>query len=168
MSIRHLVPLTLGSRTSPFIRTDHPFSALQRDIGQLFSELSSGGSLFSSDLAQRGIAGFLPKVDVIDHENRLEVTAELPGLDEKDIQLHLTRDGLVLKGEKRQEETRKEAKGATYVERTYGSFERLIPVEIDIDEDKIDASFKNGILTINLPKTPAEQKGARTINVKKM
>jgi HSP20 family protein len=94
-----------------------------------------------------------------------EITAELPGLDEKNIEVKLANGVLSIKGEKREE---KEEKRKDYYrrERSFGSFERSFQVPEGIDTDKIAASFKNGILSVTLPKSAEAQKQAKRIEVK--
>lgn len=162
MSIRDIMPWG-SARRVPTLRDEHPFTTLQREMNNLFADMTSG---FPTVFGGSEGGNFLPKVDVVDHEGSIEVTAELPGIAEKDIQLHISDNTLVLRGEKKQEEKRSEAKGRAYVERHYGSFERVIPLSAEVDEDKVDASFKNGVLSITLPKASPEQKGARKISVR--
>jgi len=92
------------------------------------------------------------------------VSAELPGMDEKDIHIKLEKDVLKLCGEKK---SAVEEKENTYhrVERSYGSFERVIPFNTQLDEDKVSAVFKNGVLTVTLPKAKEVIKTSRTITI---
>lgn len=108
---------------------------------------------------------FLPALDVADEEKEIVVTAELPGLDEKDIQVNLEGDVLAITGEKRSD--RSESKeGATWTERRYGSFERRIPLPCEIDADSVRASFKKGVLELRLPKLePTPRPKARVIPI---
>ena len=99
-----------------------------------------------------------PSVEVSETDKEIEVTAELPGLDEKDVQVELANGVLAIAGEKK---TEIEDKDRLFSERHYGRFERRIPVE-DVDEAKISAAFKNGVLTVTLPKVaPAQSKVKR-------
>jgi len=95
---------------------------------------------------------FMPQVDVADTDKEIKVSVELPGLDDKDVEVSLTRETLTIKGEKREE---KEEKGKDYYrsERSFGSFTRTIPLPFEIDAEKAEASFKKGVLTVSLPKT---------------
>lgn len=124
--------------------------------------------LFNEWLGEFGVSGaggtelviFNPRVDVKENGQHLLVTVELPGMDAKDVEVELDRNFLLLKGKK--DET-KEEKGETFYrrERRFGSFERQVPLPWDIDATtKIDASFKNGVLTVNVPK-PKELASAR-------
>ena len=102
-----------------------------------------------------------PNIEVSDTGKEVKVTAELPGLEEKDVELELANGVLAIKGEKR---TGMEDKGRLFSERYYGRFERRIPVE-DIDEDKVSASFRNGALTVSLPKTAQAQRQVKRIAI---
>jgi HSP20 family protein len=102
-------------------------------------------------------------VDVAEMEDEIKVSAELPGLDNEDIDVSLSDDVLTISGEKKEE---KEEKGKNYYrsERSYGAFRRDIPLPSQVDADKVDAVFQKGVLTITLPKT-AEAK-AKKVTVK--
>ncbi|MHC2582306.1 HSP20 family molecular chaperone IbpA [Bradyrhizobium diazoefficiens] len=106
-----------------------------------------------------------PAVDVTESDKAYEITAELPGMDEKDIEVNVANDGLIIKGEKKFE--REEKQKDYYVsERRYGSFERHFGLPKDVEADKIEASFRNGVLKVTLPKTAEAQKPAKKIEVK--
>jgi HSP20 family protein len=97
----------------------------------------------------------------------VEVRAELPGIDEKDIDVRLSDGTLTIRGEKKEEREEREEGGSYYVsERRYGSFQRSFRIPEGIDHDKVDASFRKGVLTITLPKTPEAQQKAKKIEVK--
>jgi HSP20 family molecular chaperone IbpA len=109
---------------------------------------------------------FLPALDVSDEEKEILVTAELPGLEEKDFEVTLEDDMLTIAGEKRSDRSEKE-EGGTWTERCYGSFERRIPLPYEVDLDTAHAVFKKGVLKLRLPKrepTPPRAK-ARVIPV---
>jgi HSP20 family protein len=100
------------------------------------------------------VGEWAPRVDVAETKDALVVTVEIPGVDPKDIQISLQEQLLTIKGEKQQE---KEAKDERYhrVERTYGAFARTLRLPVGVDGTKVQATFKNGVLTVTLPKTPA-------------
>jgi HSP20 family protein len=104
-------------------------------------------------------------VDIVDKDTAYEVTVELPGMDESNIELKLSNGALTIRGEKKEE---KEEKKKDYYlsERRYGSFERRFQVPQGVDADKIDASFKKGVLTVTLPKTREAQAQEKKITVK--
>lgn len=100
-----------------------------------------------------------PSVEVVETEQGLRVSAELPGLDEKDVELTIEDGVLTLRGEKRAETTDKER---GYTERSYGRFERSLALPFAVEEDKADASFQNGVLSVTLPRSAkAPERGRR-------
>ena len=107
----------------------------------------------------------IPAVDVSEDDKAYRITAELPGLDEKGIEVSMSGDRLVLKGEKRQEKEEKD-KNHYLSERSYGSFERSFRLPDGIDQDKVAAIFAKGVLTVTLPKTAEAQKQQKKIEVK--
>jgi HSP20 family protein len=139
-----------------------PFSSFRRRMDQLFDD-------FFAPMEPRNRGAFAggawPSVDVDETEKGYHVTAELPGLEQKDVDVQLSENTLTIKGEKREE--RNEGNGGRrYAERTYGRFERVIPFESEVDADKVQATFKNGVLTVDLPKNPKARDRARHIEVK--
>lgn len=108
--------------------------------------------------------GLAPRVDVSETDKAYEITAELPGIDEKDLSVTLGDDVLTLKGEKKSE--REEKKKDYYLsERSYGSFERSFRLPEGVNDKKIEAGFANGVLTITLPKTAASKANQRKIAI---
>ncbi len=107
----------------------------------------------------------VPAVDVTEDENAFKISAELPGMTEKDIDVTVSGDVLVLKGEKRQEREQKE-KNRYVSERSYGAFQRSFAIPDGVDRDKIGAEFAKGVLTLTLPKTAEAQKRQKKIEVK--
>ena len=102
-----------------------------------------------------------PTIEVSQTDKDVKVTAELPGLEENDVQVELSNGVLAISGEKK---TETEDKERQYSERYYGRFERRIPVD-DVDEDKVNASFKNGVLTVTLPRSPGAQQKVKRIAI---
>lgn len=107
---------------------------------------------------------FIPKLNVAETDKELEVTAELPGLEEKDVDLSISQDLLTITGEKK-EEIKDEKKNYYRYECNYGSFQRSVPIPSDVDTDKAEATFKKGVLKVVIPKT-GELKGTKKINIK--
>ena len=107
----------------------------------------------------------VPAVDMVEKEGAYEITAELPGLDEKDIEVNLVDGGLTIKGEK-QEEKEEKKKDYYLHERRFGAFERSFRLPEGVDADKIEATFKSGVLTLTLPKTPEARRPEKKIEVK--
>ncbi|MFP4168665.1 MAG: Hsp20/alpha crystallin family protein [Desulfonatronovibrionaceae bacterium] len=99
---------------------------------------------------------FVPAMEVRDKEGELEVRAELPGMDSRDVDVSVENNQLIIRGEKR-EEKRDEKDGRSYSECLYGSFYRTIPLSSVTEPDKIKAKFKNGVLTIKVPKSKKEK-----------
>jgi HSP20 family protein len=118
------------------------------------------------DVAPRGFAAgdmgmFTPSVDVKENEKEFIIKAELPGVEEKDIEVTVANDSVTIKGEKKEEKEDKD-KNYYYMERSYGSFSRVIPLEAEIESSKAEARFKNGILDIKIPKNQnAKAKGTK-------
>jgi HSP20 family protein len=106
-----------------------------------------------------------PAIDMSEDDKAYKISAELPGLDAKDVDLSISGGTLILKGEKRQEKEEKE-KNYYFSERAYGSFQRAFDLPASVDRDKIAADFSKGVLTITLPKTPDAQKQQKKIDVK--
>jgi len=105
-----------------------------------------------------------PKVEVSDGENAVRITAELPGMEEKDVELLLEGDVLILRGEKRSQNEDAEKQ---FSECFYGQFERRLRLGYDINQDKVEATFKNGVLNIILPKDEAAQSRIKRIALNK-
>lgn len=141
---------------------ENPLTSFQNEMNRLFENFFND-SLSLGDL--RWVGEFAPRVDVVESGTELTVTAELPGLEAKDIQVSLEAGALVLSGEKRTEHE-ENAKGYQRLERSFGSFERVIPLSTEVDESKVEAQFKNGVLTVTLPKTPEAVKNAKKIEIK--
>lgn len=149
MNVRDLVPWSRGDRErSPAARSDslNPFMSLHREMNRLFDDVFRG---FDDSRLFAGRSGW-PSVDVEETEKECRVTAELPGLEERDVEV-LLQDGLLtIRGEKRLES---ENRNRTYSERFYGRFERQIPLDRDVDDSAVNATFKNGVLTVTVPKS---------------
>src|SRR5512133_1889380 len=133
---------------------ENPIDLFQNEMNRLFD------SFFTDPFGTRRLMEpwraneFTPRVDVVESDTDFKVTAELPGMDVKDIQISLEQDSLILSGEKKSEHEEK-GKGSYRFERSFGSFQRIIPLGSEIEESKIDAQFKNGVLRVTLPKTQA-------------
>ncbi len=161
MAIRNLVPF--GKKDVPVKREDEsPFSLLRREMDSLFDNFFRG---FDLEPFESRMGAFSPKVDVTENDKEIKISAELPGLDEKDIDVSLQKDMLTIKGEKKEE---KEDKGKDFyrMERSYGSFSRTIPLPAEVETDKVEARFKKGVLSITLPKTAKAVAEKKKIAVK--
>ena len=142
-------------------REEYPFLSLQRDMNRLFEDFWHGFDV-PSPFGTGGEWTFKPRIDIQEKDGELQVTAELPGLEQKDFDLSLTGDTLVLRGEKREEH---EDKAGGWHARTYGRFERAIPLPVEIDTEHASAEFKNGVLRVHLPKSPQARQQSKRIPV---
>lgn len=161
MAIKNLVPF--GKKSIPIRREgENPFSLLRREMDSLFDNFFRG---LDMEPFESRFSAFTPKVDVTESDKEIKVSAELPGMDEKDIEVSLQNDMLTIKGEKNAE---KEDKGKDYyrMERSYGSFSRTISLPVEVETDKVEAMFKNGVLSITLPKTARAVAETKKIAVK--
>ena len=147
MTLRNLVPFR--RRDVPVRRGYEPLSTFTQDIDRLWNDFFKGYGLepFTDRLGQ-----FNPSVDVTEDEKEIKVEAELPGMDEKDIDIALNGDSLSIKGEKK-EETEEKEKDYYRMERSYGTFTRTVPLPEEVDTEKAEARFNKGVLTVTLPKT---------------
>ncbi len=147
MTLKDLVPF--GKKEIPVRRdSDHPFALFRKEMDSLFDNFFRGFDLQPFE----GAAGaFSPKVDVAEDEKEIRVNAELPGMDEKDIDVSLSMNSLTIRGEKQAEKEEK-GKGFYQMERSYGSFSRTIPLPAEVIESDVRANFKKGVLSITLPK----------------
>jgi HSP20 family protein len=147
MTIRDLVPRRRNQELAPTRDSFDPFMTLHREMNRLFDDAFRGFGGPSLSLTE-GRVGW-PKIELRDTDKMLTISAELPGMTEKDVQIEIAHGVLTIRGEKKAERS---DDGKYFTERYYGAFERQIPLE-DIEEDKAEASFKNGVLTISLPKS---------------
>ncbi|UXN66051.1 Hsp20/alpha crystallin family protein (plasmid) [Phyllobacterium sp. A18/5-2] len=165
MSVRDLIPWNRGNNQVPSLYREggiDPFLSLHRDVNKLFDEVFRGfgaPSLFN-EMAPRN--GTWPRVEFSENDREIRVMAEVPGLEEKDVEVLLEDGVLTLRGEKKSEV---EDKDRQFSERYHGRFERRIGLGREIDEDKVAATFKNGLLTITLPKTEKAQANAKRIAI---
>ncbi|MDX8528928.1 Hsp20/alpha crystallin family protein [Mesorhizobium sp. MSK_1335] len=168
MNVRDLIPWARnnGSQVPSAFHNDErdPFLSLHREVNRLFDDVFRG---FDGRLSSFGggsaLSGSWPSVEISNGEKEIKVTAEVPGLEEKDIEVLLDDGVLTLKGEKRSET---EDTDKQFSERYYGRFERRIPVGYEIKEDEVDARFKNGVLAVTLPKSEKAQSQVKRIEIK--
>jgi len=139
---------------------------LQREINRLFDEFWTGWGVpeLASDVTGKMPSIFEPRVNVIETEKEFKVTAELPGLDEKEVQVTVDKGTLTIQGEKKEE---KEDREGTYhrIERSYGSFQRVFSLPENSEMDTAKARFIKGVLTVTLVKKPGGHKDRKTIKV---
>ncbi len=167
------LPVRNEERKAPGLAPWRPFESLRQEIDRLFEDFDGGmwRSRFARPMFNlqpswaRESTWAMPAVDVAETNRGYEITAELPGMDEKNIEVKFADGILTIKGEKKDE---KEEKKKDYYlsERSYGSFQRSFRVPEGVDTDKIEATFKKGVLTLALPKSAEAQKAAKKIDVK--
>lgn len=141
-----------------------PFRALRTQMDELFNDWSGSVERLA------GASGLMAlRVDVSETPTELTVKADLPGVEQKDIDVTISGDQLTIKAEKKSEaEEKKDEKGRIFhrVERSYGSFQRTMSLPFNVDPGKVSANFKDGVLTLSLPKPPEVQKQAKKIEIK--
>jgi HSP20 family protein len=141
-----------------------PFQALRKQMDELFNDWTSSFEPFAGN---RGLLSL--RVDVSETPTEVTVKADLPGVEQKDIDITATGDQLSIKAEKKSEaEEKKDEKGRIYhrIERSFGSFQRTMTLPFQVDTSKVTASFKDGVLTVTVPKPPEVQKQTKKIEVK--
>ncbi|HUK07168.1 MAG TPA: Hsp20/alpha crystallin family protein [Stellaceae bacterium] len=165
-----VAPVEVKKTPAPRAPSD-PWQNFRGEMDRLFDRFTGFGlpSLRRSfDLLPSFEPSFsfnVPAVDVTEDEKAYKVAAELPGLDEKDIEVSVTGDVLTIKGEKRQEKEEK-SKNWYVAERTFGSFQRAFALPDGVDRNNIAADFSKGVLTVTLPKSAQAQKQQQKIEVK--
>jgi HSP20 family protein len=142
-----------------------PFGSLRRDMERLFEDFSREWG-WSSPAAPGTSMAASPKLDVSETETEVKVEAELPGVDEKDVEVTLSDGRLTIKGEKKQEKDEKK-KDYHLVERSHGSFARTVGLPFEVDPEQVKASFANGVLTVTLPKPPEVKARDKKIQISK-
>jgi HSP20 family protein len=162
MAIKDLIPWSnRGREVSTRREETHPFLTLHREMNRLFDEAFRGFDLLGTDRFFDRSTGGWPNIEVSETDKDIKVTADLPGLEDKDVQVELANGELAIRGEK---QTETEDKDRLFSERYYGRFERRIPVA-DVEEDQVNASFRNGVLTVTLPKSPSAQQRVKRIAI---
>jgi HSP20 family protein len=151
-----------------------PWHAFRSEMDCLFDRFSGAFGvpslrrMFSAEPASRQVPSFsfaAPVVDVAEDDKAYKITAEIPGLEPKDVDLSIAGNMIVLRGQKKEEKQQKD-KNYYMSERCYGSFQRAFALPDGVDRDKIAADLAKGVLTITLPKTAEAQKPSQKIEVK--
>ena len=151
----------MPTETSPAPRRDRPvapfFRSLEREMGELFDRFR--------DLQNRVPGGeMFPALDVVESDGHVEVTAEIPGVKEADLNVSITRDVLTLKGEKSSEH-KEDDENFHLVERRYGSFRRQVPLGFTPEDGAVDATFKDGVLKLKIAKPKEKADPVRKIDI---
>lgn len=168
MAIGSWMPFRRGEQNVPVRRgngSEHGggLSRMQDEMNRMMeqflgsSPLSMSPSQFFGDFAPRQ---FIPRMDISESGNMLKVSAELPGMSADDVEINVRDNRMHIRGEKREEHT-EEDEGYYRTERSFGTFERTIPLPEDVDADKADATFKNGILTVKVPMIEGQRAGKK-------
>jgi len=177
MNIRDLIPWGHGRR-EPWSRSrqeaatrrdddDDPMRALQLDINRVFDNFWRSFELPMLGNGNGGAgSGLVPQVDVRETDQEVEVIAELPGMDEADVDVSVAEGMLTIRGEKKSERER-EGDGYILRERSFGRIERMVPLPEGLDLDSAEATFKNGVLTVKIAKTAEAQRAAKRIQVQR-
>ncbi len=166
MAFRDLMPWSRQENRLPVSvsaereRGDLPLLSLHREVNRLFDDMFRGFGMPSWGGLERSLAW--PNLELGETDKEVRITAELPGIDEKDVDIIVEDGVLTLRGEKKAEV---EDRDRGYTERSYGQFERRISLPRGIERDKAIATFKNGVLTISLPKSAAVNENVRRIPV---
>ena len=157
--------LQTSRRDAPLARSffnEDPFSLLRDRMDRVFRDVLRDSPTLTNEL---GVWGEAPRTDVAMDAEKVRVVAELPGVEEKDIEVRVDRDSLVLTGEKKSE---KEEKGRDWIrrERSFGKFQRVVALPADVAFDKAEAKFSKGVLTVEIPRKVDEKNRPRTVPVK--
>jgi HSP20 family protein len=164
MAMRDLIPWSRESTAPSLWREPEfsPISSFRREMDRLFDDFFRTPAVSSLGTRAGDLAAFTnwPSIDVKDKDNELLVTAEVPGLTDKDVELFVDNGMLTIRGEKKGEH---EERG--YSERFFGKFERQIPLPSGVDEEHCKADFRDGLLTIHLPKTKEAEAARKKIPI---
>lgn len=162
MATRNLMPWSRGERRPAATDFDGPFEALHARMDQLLES-------FRRDFDFPSLASWealgTPNVDVSESDDAIEVSAELPGMDAKNVELSFQGNSLVIRGEKKEEKETKE-NDFHIRERRFGSFHRMVPLPVGIDIDKAKAEYDKGVLKVTIPKTSEGKQQRRKIEIK--
>jgi HSP20 family protein len=159
MDVKSLIPWRRDRASIAGARREDPshFLGLHRQVNRLFDDFFRD---FETPVPRDGFSTSWPSVEVSEGDKEVKVVAELPGLDERDIDVSLREGILTLSGEKK-----RETSGAVYSERWHGQFTRSIDLGADVDPDKVSATFNRGVLTITLEKRQEAQTQVKRIAI---
>jgi HSP20 family protein len=159
--LRDLIP----SMRRPVARVPNdPFVSIRRAMDRLYDDFLTDVGYSGIDLLPDGVHSFSPRIDIEEKDDVIVLSAELPGLTEKDVQVEADAENLIIRGEKK---SQREEKHANYscTERAFGTFERVLRMPGKIDKDGIRAGMKEGVLTVTIPRPPEARKEMRKIPV---
>jgi HSP20 family protein len=166
MEFKSLVPRREKSH-SPATRDEffEPFETFRREMDRMFDDLFNNFGRRSLGLPAGGWQGVAAAIDVTETDKELVVTAELPGLDQKDLEVTLTGDVIAIKGEKKAEQEQKDG-DHYYMERRFGAFSRAVRLPFEVKDENVQAKYDKGVLTIRVPKPAEAQRAPRRIDVR--
>jgi HSP20 family protein len=168
MDFKALVPWRNDSKSQPPATRDDfldPFVAFRREVDRMFDGFFDGfGRSGRSSLT--GWSGHTPQIDLAESDKDITITAELPGLDEKDFEVTVAGDVLTLTGEKKSEHEQRNG-DSYYAERRYGSFSRSVRLPFEVKDESVEAQYDKGVLTVRVPKPADLQRPIRRIEVKR-
>ncbi len=142
---------------------ERPIASFQKDVNRVFDEFFGDSLMPAARDSRDGF--FMPRVNVSQSANEITVSAELPGVNEKDVEVSIDRGMLMISGEKKEEQEEK-GRNYYYMEQSTGSFHREIPMPEEVDPENVKASFKKGLLKVVVPLLPDAQKERKKIPVK--
>jgi HSP20 family protein len=164
MEFKSLLPFGRSTGLSRATAYTDPFTSLRREMDRMFDDFTRGWAV-PATFGTRGMLS--PKVNVAETDKGLEVTADLPGIDQKDIEINLADGILTLKAEhKAEKEEKDEKKHYHLAERSFGTFMRSFELPFEADTDKVEASFEKGVLKISVPRSAAAEKQVKKIPIK--
>lgn len=153
--------------------TDNPLMQMHQQMDRLFNNMLRGfampslyDSITGSPVLSASSHWLRPSVDIAVTDNQYTITVEVPGVEENDVALEVADDSLIIRGEKKLEQEQKD-KEFYRVERSYGSFRRVLSLPQDADRERIEARFNNGVLTITLMRKAQAQTASRRIEIRK-
>ncbi len=165
MVLGNLIPFKKANRTIQVRPSDElSLTGLQRRMNRLFEDFFSDWGFEPSGGLSLSEQDYVPAVDVAETDKDITVTAELPGMDQKDIEVTLNEDVLTIRGEKKQEKEHKDAR-CYHRECSYGAFVRSIQLPSQVNQDQVKASFKKGVLKIQMPKLESETSKSKKITI---
>src|ERR1700760_4016293 len=171
MASRSLMPFSRNTQMSRWGEDTDPFLQMRREMNRLFDDVFSGfggfglPGAFAPALQQMPAA---PKIDVSETDNEIQIKAEMPGIDQNDVEVLLEDDRLIIRGEKKQEQEREDKDRNYHVrERVQGAFSRTLPLPFAPDPNQVKPEFKNGVMTITIPKPQEVKQKQHRIEVQK-
>jgi len=174
MALNYLIPRNKRHSISKRDEFSHPLLSFQQELNKMFEEFFNSEdsfgdlSMFPMGVGEKSWDPLTPRVDLSETEKDVIVSMELPGICEEDIDVSIKDNALTVSGEKKQERDSEEKdKGWYRLERHFGSFSRTVPLPTRVKDSEAEATFKNGVLTISIPKEDSETSTAHRISVRK-